>query len=115
MSTDANSTAMSSTTSRNFNHPYDPYTIQLDFMSSLYDVLQESAIGIFESPTGTGKTLSLICGAMTWLRDNVTHMCEDDHEIQGILSCVVPTSAKLKRFERTRLDTSTRARTAFGG
>lgn len=38
-------------------------------MTALYDVLEAGKIGIFESPTGTGKSLSLICGALTWLRD----------------------------------------------
>lgn len=51
-----------------FYHPYVPYSIQIDFMRNLYDALQNFKIGIFESPTGTGKTLSLICASMTWLR-----------------------------------------------
>lgn len=51
-----------------FHHPYVPYSIQIDFMKNLYDTLQNFKIGIFESPTGTGKTLSLICASMTWLR-----------------------------------------------
>ncbi|KAK9356868.1 helicase C-terminal domain-containing protein [Lipomyces doorenjongii] len=55
---------------RDFHHPYTPYKIQLDFMNALYDTIEEGKIGILESPTGTGKSLSLICGAMTWLRDH---------------------------------------------
>ncbi|XP_064417126.1 ATP-dependent DNA helicase DDX11 isoform X2 [Latimeria chalumnae] len=38
-------------------------------MKKLYNVLENGKVGIFESPTGTGKSLSLICGALTWLRD----------------------------------------------
>ncbi|KIX01052.1 uncharacterized protein Z518_10118 [Rhinocladiella mackenziei CBS 650.93] len=53
-----------------FCHPYQPYSIQLDFMTNLYRCLEEKKVGIFESPTGTGKSLSLICGALTWLRDH---------------------------------------------
>lgn len=52
-----------------FNHPYKPYDIQLEFMKALYSTLESKKVGIFESPTGTGKTLSLICGSMSWLRD----------------------------------------------
>lgn len=52
-----------------YYHPYTPYTIQRDFMSTLYSTLEEKKVGIFESPTGTGKTLSLICSSMSWLRD----------------------------------------------
>ncbi|XP_073177198.1 ATP-dependent DNA helicase DDX11 isoform X3 [Lepidochelys kempii] len=53
----------------NFPFPYTPYSIQEDFMAKLYDVLEAGKVGIFESPTGTGKSLSLICGALSWLRD----------------------------------------------
>ncbi|KAG9233062.1 helicase C-terminal domain-containing protein [Amylocarpus encephaloides] len=55
--------------SRDFHHPYTPYDIQETFMSTVYQVLEESKVGILESPTGTGKSLSLICGSLTWLRD----------------------------------------------
>ena len=53
----------------NFDFPYKPYSIQSEFMDNLYKVLEEGKIGIFESPTGTGKSLSLICGALKWLQD----------------------------------------------
>jgi chromosome transmission fidelity protein 1 len=54
-----------------FNHPFEhPYQVQLDLMREIYNTLQNDyKVGIFESPTGTGKTLSLICSTMTWLRE----------------------------------------------
>ncbi|CAG8961294.1 hypothetical protein HYFRA_00013574, partial [Hymenoscyphus fraxineus] len=55
---------------RDFHHPYTPYDIQETFMSTVYQVLEEGKVGILESPTGTGKSLSLICGSLTWLRDH---------------------------------------------
>ncbi|KAL4951328.1 helicase C-terminal domain-containing protein [Aspergillus filifer] len=72
-----------------FNHPYSPYDIQLQFMQSLYACLEDGKVAIFESPTGTGKSLSLICGSLTWLRhhkrkqlletvQNVTYDDDDD-------------------------------------
>lgn len=39
-------------------------------MQQLYACIEDGNVGIFESPTGTGKSLSLICAALTWLRDN---------------------------------------------
>jgi chromosome transmission fidelity protein 1 len=35
-----------------FHHPYEPYDIQLEFMQTLYDCIEQGKIGIFESPTG---------------------------------------------------------------
>lgn len=55
---------------QSFNHPYEPYHIQQDFMRKLYACIEDGNVGVFESPTGTGKSLSLICAALTWLRDH---------------------------------------------
>ncbi|XP_073110576.1 uncharacterized protein [Elaeis guineensis] len=49
--------------------PFDPYPIQTDFMAFLYDSLEKGGIAMLESPTGTGKTLSIICSAMQWAVD----------------------------------------------
>ncbi|KAI1170110.1 helicase C-terminal domain-containing protein [Nemania sp. FL0916] len=56
----------------NFHHPFTPYDVQFQFMHTVYDVLEQGKghIGILESPTGTGKSLSLICAALTWLRSH---------------------------------------------
>ncbi|CAG9315195.1 unnamed protein product [Blepharisma stoltei] len=54
---------------RKFDFPYDPYKVQLEFMQELYKTLSIQKVGIFESPTGTGKSLSLICSSFKWLSD----------------------------------------------
>jgi chromosome transmission fidelity protein 1 len=38
-------------------------------MADVYRCLDEGGVGVFESPTGTGKSLSLICSTMRWLQD----------------------------------------------
>lgn len=54
----------------NYGHPFNPYEIQKQLMSEIYTTIEKGyKVGLFESPTGTGKTLSLICASMTWLRD----------------------------------------------
>ncbi|KAK2459645.1 hypothetical protein APHAL10511_008290 [Amanita phalloides] len=51
--------------------PYDPpYSIQIDLMRHLYTSIEQRKVTIVESPTGTGKTLSLLCASMTWLKDD---------------------------------------------
>ncbi|KAF4120911.1 chromosome transmission fidelity protein 1 [Geosmithia morbida] len=55
-----------------FHHPLTPYDVQEQFMKAVYDVLEagNGQVGILESPTGTGKSLSLICATLTWLRNH---------------------------------------------
>lgn len=53
-----------------FPFPFTPYSIQDQFMRALYSVIENRKIGIFESPTGTGKTLTLMCSTLKWLTDH---------------------------------------------
>ncbi|KAJ5885299.1 Helicase-like DEXD box c2 type [Penicillium taxi] len=47
---------------QDFHHPFTPYDIQLQFMQALYGCLEDGKVA--------GKSLSLICGSLTWLRDH---------------------------------------------
>ncbi|KAF8195495.1 helicase C-terminal domain-containing protein [Pholiota molesta] len=50
--------------------PYDPpYDIQTSLMRHLYESIEQKKVTIVESPTGTGKTLTLLCASLTWLAD----------------------------------------------
>ncbi|CAF3922818.1 unnamed protein product, partial [Adineta steineri] len=64
-----------------FGFPFEPYQIQVDFMRSLYSTLQQSKHGIFESPTGTGKSLSIICGSLRWLFDEIQSWKDEYEEL----------------------------------
>uniref|UniRef100_H2Z3N9 DNA 5'-3' helicase n=1 Tax=Ciona savignyi TaxID=51511 RepID=H2Z3N9_CIOSA len=66
-----------------FIFPFEPYSIQVDFMKALYQAIEHKQIGVFESPTGTGKSLSLICGSLSWLRD---HEAREDKRCKELSS-----------------------------
>lgn len=56
-----------------FEHPYPQQTALMDAMLKALERKQRdnskgAAIMLLESPTGTGKSLSLACAAMAWLR-----------------------------------------------
>lgn len=36
-----------------FSFPFEPYDIQVKFMTDLYSTIENKKLGIFESPTGT--------------------------------------------------------------
>ncbi|KAJ4818356.1 ATP-dependent DNA helicase chl1 [Rhynchospora pubera] len=59
--------------------PFDPYPIQSEFMCFLYDSLNKGGIAMLESPTGTGKTLSIICSALQWLIDRRNQPTKQNH------------------------------------
>ncbi|KYN03917.1 putative ATP-dependent RNA helicase DDX11 [Cyphomyrmex costatus] len=77
-----------------FPFPFPAYEIQKRFMKNLYDCLEGSKLGLFESPTGTGKSLSLICGALKWLIDHEKWRKEE------LLSAITKIDDKLKNCEK---------------
>lgn len=59
-----------------FPFPFPPYPIQQELMTKIYDCISNSNMGLFESPTGTGKSLSVICSTMHWLRQKEAEVLE---------------------------------------
>lgn len=51
-----------------FGFPHPPYPVQSALMKEVYSTLDRGGVAILESPTGTGKTLSLLCPALAWMR-----------------------------------------------
>eukprot|EP01012_Entosiphon_sulcatum_P020257 TRINITY_DN25237_c0_g1_i1.p1 TRINITY_DN25237_c0_g1~~TRINITY_DN25237_c0_g1_i1.p1 ORF type:complete len:1030 (+),score=110.86 TRINITY_DN25237_c0_g1_i1:1913-5002(+) len=47
--------------------PLEPYPCQIAFMDAVLVSLIERRNALLESPTGTGKTLSLLCATLAWL------------------------------------------------
>ncbi|CAK8535776.1 unnamed protein product [Lathyrus sativus] len=46
--------------------PYEAYDSQLVYMDKVMQSLQEEKNALLESPTGTGKTLCLLCATLAW-------------------------------------------------
>lgn len=47
--------------------PFEPYDVQKAYMERVIESLQNNTNAVLESPTGTGKTLSLLCSSLAWL------------------------------------------------
>ncbi|OWR55404.1 regulator of telomere elongation helicase 1 protein [Danaus plexippus plexippus] len=47
--------------------PFEPYEVQKSYMEKVIESLQNNTNAVLESPTGTGKTLSLLCSSLAWL------------------------------------------------
>lgn len=77
-----------------FLFPFPAYPIQKQFMKELYSCLENGKLGLFESPTGTGKSLSLICGALKWLIDH------EKWKKQELTSTIAEIDNKLKNCEK---------------
>jgi len=48
--------------------PFKPYECQSQYMDKVISALNQSQNALLESPTGTGKTLSLLCACLAWLK-----------------------------------------------
>ncbi|KAL6615001.1 hypothetical protein ACP70R_037271 [Stipagrostis hirtigluma subsp. patula] len=48
--------------------PFDAYDCQITYMERVIESLQQGKNALLESPTGTGKTLCLLCASLAWRR-----------------------------------------------
>ncbi|CAF2443730.1 unnamed protein product [Rotaria sp. Silwood2] len=93
-----------------FEFPFEPYQIQIDFMRGLYSTIQQRKHGIFESPTGTGKSLSLICGSLRWLFDEIQSWKDEYEELLKPIETKNETSSDdwLKRLMKRKEEETAR-------
>lgn len=47
--------------------PFAPYDVQITYMEHVLNALESGGTALLESPTGTGKTISLLCASLAWL------------------------------------------------
>ena len=50
-----------------------PYSIQKSFISDLVDAFNENRVGFFESPTGTGKSMSVLTSSLAFIQEKNKH------------------------------------------
>eukprot|EP01035_Chromulina_nebulosa_P020422 gene20422-26501_t len=57
----------------NIDFPKDPYPNQVEYMKKVIEALNKKQNALLESPTGTGKTLSLLCATIAWQQSQVVN------------------------------------------
>lgn len=56
--------------------PFKPYQCQENYMTTVLDALHHEENALLESPTGTGKTLCLLCSTLAWQREQAAKLAE---------------------------------------
>lgn len=91
-----------------YSWPYEqaPYAIQVELMEAIHSALQQKQCGVFESPTGTGKSRSIICSVIPWLMANLekAEAVEGDSSEPSWLDDFVKeqSTSNLKRVDQLR-------------
>ncbi|KAJ1913622.1 hypothetical protein H4219_005131 [Mycoemilia scoparia] len=57
--------------------PFKPYTAQMQMMSQILRALKAKSNAMVESPTGSGKSLSLLCSVLGWLKHTSKQLAEE--------------------------------------
>ncbi|XP_008552312.1 regulator of telomere elongation helicase 1 homolog [Microplitis demolitor] len=81
------------------NFPFEPYDVQKTYMSKVIECLQNKKHGVLESPTGTGKTLCLLCSSLSWLMTKKAHL-----QAQMLVGAVENPEFGGKFFEKLKKD-----------
>lgn len=90
--------------------PFEPYKIQKELMEKILDTIENSKIGIFESPTGTGKSLSVLSAIVYWLqKDDKTKTNKNGgNDIEDVLPDWVKDFKQEDNIVRTKFSDKTK-------
>jgi regulator of telomere elongation helicase 1 len=72
--------------------PYQPYACQQDYMRTALVAVRDASHALLESPTGTGKTLCLLCALLGW-----------QQAVKASVQCHVPVDVDTVRDKHTEL------------
>lgn len=64
--------------------PFKPYACQESYMEKVMDALFRSENALLESPTGTGKTLCLLCATLAWQREQARTIHQGSSELPSL-------------------------------
>jgi len=64
--------------------PYEPYPVQFVLMEKILRACENSQNALLESPTGTGKSLALLCAALAWQDKTKTKLQREKEEQEKI-------------------------------
>lgn len=92
--------------------PFEPYELQKDYMSKVIECLQFERNGVLESPTGTGKTLSLLCSSLAWLEVKKAQM-QAEFQAKGFSKCLENTESLVNNLNSLGGTNSNSNRSAF--
>lgn len=67
----------------NVEFPHKAYGVQLGFMEKVLKALDGKANALLEAPTGSGKTLSLLCAALAWQREQRNDAVQVKQEVSA--------------------------------
>lgn len=76
--------------------PHQPYGVQFSFMSKMLTALEQGNNALLEAPTGSGKTLSLLCSSLAWQARHQQRMAEEE-VAQRALGTRTPLATKQKK------------------
>jgi len=80
--------------------PFEPYPCQKDYMASVLKALHLSENCLLESPTGTGKTLCLLCSTLAWQIQHVRSQPEGSTPTRNTIVYASRTHSQLSQVAR---------------